>query len=239
MVRIVTLILSLTIVLGACGRKPAGPAPLVEPPWLEPIKQMVAKGDYKDSLKALEDQVSRVPPPEGVEQAWYLQGYVQIYGRSDFKKGRAPLQALIDSNPRHPLAAKALRLLGDGYYFDSLYEPARRQYRALMEMYGQSGEGAYALLQTGNCFFQEEKSGEALTAWREAVEKHPSDPFAARAQIAIANMYVTLDDPQMAKAKIQCLLELTKEPGIVATAQDRLKRMDRKKRTSASQEVGA
>jgi tetratricopeptide (TPR) repeat protein len=222
--RLKNILFAMAVLIAGCGTKePAKPA---APPWLGTVKASIASGDYPAALKELEDQTARVPLPAFAEEAWYLQGYLQAYGLSDFRKARTPLQNLVDSNPRHRLAAKAIRLLGDCYYFDSLYEPARRQYQALLEMYGDAGQGAYALYQTGNCWSQQDKPGEALTSWRDAVEKYPKDPWAVRSQLQVANMYVALDDPQMAKPELQKLLEMTTDPVVQAAVQESLKKLE-------------
>jgi tetratricopeptide (TPR) repeat protein len=195
------------------------------PPWMPEVRALAAAGNYRQALALLEDQTSRVPPPPFAGEALYLQGYLQAYGLSDFRRARGPLQALVDSDPRHRLGAFAMRLLGDCFYFDGLYEPARRQYRALLETHGASGHGAYALYQTGNCWFQEDDPGKALTSWREAVDGFPKDPWAVRSQLQVANVYVKLDDPQMAIPELERLSSMTTDPVVRSTVQESLRKL--------------
>lgn len=222
-VRYATTLVVLALATACGSNAPRRPA---TPPWEVSVREKVARGDYAAAIAELEDQTSRVPPPEFSEEALYWQGYLQAYGRSDFRKARIPLQSLVDSQPRHRLGAATLRLLGDCYYFESLYEPARRQYRALLELHAAEGHGAYALYQTGNCWYQENDPGRALTSWREAVEKYPKDPWSLKAQMQVANVYVALDDPQMARPELLKLLEMTQDASLRSSVEISLRRFD-------------
>ena len=213
-----------------CARKATVPTPAPSPAWLEPVKRMVKNGDYVDALRKLAESAKGAAQDAGMAEAWYLEGYVLAYGRSEYKKARIPLQKLIDADPRHPMAPYAMRLLGDCYYFGRATEAAKRQYGTLLEMYGDAGFGAYALLQTGNCWIQDGKAGDALTAWRDAVEKYPQDPCAVRAQLQVANVYIGLDDPQMARPELQKLSSMTDDPVVNGIVRAELAKMDAKKK---------
>lgn len=218
-------LLLLALVAGfGCGRSKAAPQ-VDEGPILK-VRASLAQGNYEEALKEAKDISSQVPPGPCTEEALYLQGYILAYDKSDFVDVRLPLKQLLDQYPGGKYAASAQRLLADCRYWLGHYNHAMNEYKKLSANYPGRGLDGYALLQTAHCLLLNDKVGDALSAYREIVEKYPTDPTADWAQLMVANTYLKLQNYSQAKTELQKLMSFTQSKDVQDEAQKALRQLE-------------
>jgi TolA-binding protein len=212
------------LVFPACSR-PKTSAPTDDGP-IKSLRQALAEGNYEDALKRSKEITSQIPPGPYIEEALYLQGYDQAFGRSDFQGARSPLKQLLDLAPAGRFASGAQKLLADCQYWQGHYQTAAKEYRKLASVYPGKGLDSYALMQTGNCLLLDDKVADALDTYREIVEKYPTDPLADSAQLMVANSYLKLQNFPQAKTELQKLMSVTHDKDIQQEAQKALRQLE-------------
>jgi len=198
----------------------------LDDPRLPKLKDSLASGDYNEALKLSKEIVSEVPPSPAAEEALYLQGYILAYGKSDFQGARLPLKQLLDLFPNHTYAAETRKFLADCNYWEGHYTKAIEEYKKLQDHFGDKGFGSYAQIQIANCLLLNQKVGDALTAYRELIEKYPTDPLADSAQLLIADTYLKLQNPSQARAELQKLMAMTKNRELQHATQKALRQLE-------------
>ncbi len=116
--------------------------------------------------------------------------------------------------------------MSDCRYWDGNYEKAIKEYKKLLALYGDKGFSGYAQFQIANCLLLNEKVGDALTAYRELVEKSPTDPLADSAQLMVANTYLKLQNLSQAKTELQKLMSISKNRLVQSAVQKELRQME-------------
>jgi TolA-binding protein len=162
----------------------------------------------------------------GSAEAAYLKGYVLTYGQHRFNEAREVLKGMVDEHAKHPLAPLAQKALADSFYWQGDYVHALEEYRRLQVLYGSQGWGAYALYQSGQCFWLQRKDGDSLAVFREAAEKYPGDPMADAALLRVAEVYRALDDDLQARDEFQHVLKVSKNPVVRNIAMDELETIE-------------
>ena len=223
---LLALSLLLPPLLGAPGCAKNQKEPLAENPALVPLRNLLAAGDYDGALKAAKDITNRVPPQPPGEELLYLQAYILTYGRSDFQKARTPLKQLLDLYPNGAYGPAAEKLLADGYYWQGHYDAAEREYRKLRSNFEEKGYGSYAQLQEANCVLLDDKVADAMSLYRDVVEKYPTDPLASTAQLMIANSCLRLQNVRQAKTELRKLVALTKDEELQQSVQRALRQIE-------------
>jgi len=219
------LIFLFTAVLAAgCGRK-SPPPPPVQAPLLK-LRELLAEGDYKEGLRLAREISSLVPASASSEEALYLQAYVLVYGQSDFHGAKLPLKQILDFYQGGFYAANAQKLLADCEYWQGHYEKAGKEYKKLQTSYGDKGFAPYAQLQSGNCLLLDDKVGDAINAYRDLIEKYPTDQAATSAQLMIANSFLKLLNFKQAKIELRKLMALTQNRDIQQSAQKSLRQIE-------------
>jgi TolA-binding protein len=217
------LLLGLVLIAPVACHK-AKPAAEPTDPQIENLKALIAKAHYEEAAKKAKEIVSLVPPAPGVPEALYLESYALIFGEKDYPGARLALKQLLDFFPQSPHAMQAQQWIGDCHFWEGNYDRALREYRRL--------EGAgkdyapYALYQEANCLLLKDKVGDALTAYRDLIEKYPASPLADTAQLMVANTYLKLDDRTLAKTELQKFMSLSKNPDLVHAAQKALRQLE-------------
>lgn len=190
------------------------------------IYEALNKGNYEEALKSSKEISSQIPPGPYTETALYLQSYILAYGKMDYPGVRLPIKQLLDFYPNGKYAFAAQKLFADCQYWQGHYNHAMREYKKLLEMdAGKSLEG-YARMQTANCLLLDEKVGDALTAYKEIVEKYPTDPMADSAQLMVANTYLKLQNYKQAKSELRKLMSFTTNKDIQQSAQKALRQLE-------------
>jgi len=101
-----------------------------------------------------------------------------------------------------------------------------REYKKLLEMGAGKGLECYAMMQTAHCLLLDEKVEEALAAYKEIVEKYPTDPWADSAQLMVANIYLKQQNFKQAKSALQKLMSFTSNRDIQQSAQKALRELE-------------
>jgi TolA-binding protein len=169
---------------------------------------------------------SHNPPTAETEEAFYLEGYALLYGKSDFKAARAPLAQLTENYPKGAFSAEAQKLIADSRYWQGHYRIAVKEYKKLIANYRDKGLQDYARLQIGNCLLLDDKVGDAVASYRELAEKSQDATIASSAQLLIANTYLKLQNPAQAKTELQKLISIVKNKDIQLAAQKALRQLD-------------
>ncbi|HUO56839.1 MAG TPA: tetratricopeptide repeat protein [bacterium] len=212
--------------LAGLGCKKTDREPMADSGPILKVRDLLGKGDYDGALQAAKDFSSRLPAQPGNEESLYLQGYILSYGKTDFQKARLPLKQLLGLYPSGAFAAQAQKLLADGQYWQGHYDAASREYRKLGGSYEDKSYGCYAQLQEAHCLLLDDKVGDAVALYKEIVEKYPTDPLAATAQLMIANSCIKLQNVRQAKTELRKLVAMTKDEDILESAQKALRQID-------------
>jgi len=216
--------LAFFISLAGCSKsKPAVP---VEDGRNQKLRTEIENGNYEEGLRLSKDMAAKNPRDENNEEALYLKAYILAYGKSDFQEARTPLKQLLDLYPNGPYALAARKLIADCQYWQGHYNHAMADYKNLGTNEGESGLTGYVQFQTANSLLLDEKVGDALTTYRELVEKHPLDPLCDSAQLMIVNIYLKLQNAAQAKSELQKLMSFTQNKELQRLAQKTLRQME-------------
>ena len=208
---------------GCAQKKPASPS--VDAPLLK-LREALTQGNYAEAVKLGKEISSQVPAGNNREEALYLLGYTQAYGKSNFADARLPLKELLDHYPNGPYAADSQKLLADCQYWQGHYETAGREYKKLFSTFGEKGFAGYAQLQEGHCLLLDDKVGDALSSYRDVVEKYPNESTSTSAQLMVANSYLKLQNFKQAKVELRKLMVFTKNQDIQEAAQKTLRQIE-------------
>ena len=218
------LVLSGALALASCSKPKAGVP--VDDSSIRKVRDDLAQGSYEDCIKASKDIASQVPPGPFAPEALYLEGYAMAFGRTDFQGARTPLHQLLDSFPPGKFSADAQKLLADCHYWQGHYQTAGKEYKKLGTVFAGKGFDAYALFQTGNCLLLDDKVSDALSDYRELVEKYPTDSLADSAQLIIATSYLKLQNYKQAKEELQKLVSMAHDDDLQHAAQKALRQIE-------------
>ncbi len=211
-------------ILTGCSKKP--PAPKVDTEAIKKLRETMSMGNYSESIKLAREITSQVPPNSNAGEGLYLLGYLLAYYKVDFQAARLPLKQLLDLYPTGTQAADAQKLLADCQYWQGHYQSAGREYKKLLSSFGDRGYYSYAQYQQGNCLLLDDKVGDAITVFRDLVEKSPNDPLAGSAQLIIANSFLKLQNINKAKTELRKLISFTKDQDLQQTAQKALRQIE-------------
>ncbi len=196
-------------------------------PQVENLKGLIARAHYEEAANQAKTIASQVAHGQDVSEILYLESYALMFGEKDYGGARAALKQLLDFFPQSPHAIEAQQWIADCHYWDSNYDRALREYRKL-EGAGKDAQ-TYAFYQEANCLLLKDKVGDALTTYRNLIEKYPGSPLADSAQLMVANTYLKLDDRALAKTELQKFMSMTKNPALLHSAQKALDQLEEAK----------
>jgi TolA-binding protein len=193
---------------------------------MKKVRSALTQGNYDEAVNAAKEIALRTPPTTETEEALYLEGYSLLYGRSDFKGARAPLQQLVDNYPKGAYTPEAQKLIADSRYWQGHYHTAIKEYRKLGSNFTDKNLQNYAKLQIGNCLLLDDKVGDAINGYRNLTEKSSDELTATSAQLMIANTYLKLQNVSQAKTELQKLISFTHNKDVQLAAQKALRQLE-------------
>lgn len=194
-------------------------------PEVKSIQELMVKGNYDDALKIAKDILTKAPVSQDVPTALYLEGYILAFDKSDLQNARPPLRKLLEVYPQSSYVTPSQNLIADTQYWQGHYGGAIEEYRKLESM-SDSSLGLYSKLQIGNCLLLEDKVGDALTYYRDLVEKNPGSTIADSAQLMTANAYLKLQNVPQAKKELKKLISQSQNHDIQESAQKALRQIE-------------
>lgn len=194
-------------------------------PEVKSIQELLVKGSYDDALKITKDILTKVPPSRDIPIVLYLEGYILAFDKSDLQNARPPLRKLLEDYPQSTYVIPSQNLIADSQYWQGHYGGAIEEYRKLESM-GDSSLELYSKLQIGNCLLLEDKVGDALTYYKELIEKNPGTTIADSAQLMTANAYLKLQNVSQAKKELKKLIALSQNHDIQESAQKALRQIE-------------
>lgn len=194
-------------------------------PEMKSIQELIAKGSYDDALKIIKNILVKVPSSHDAPAALYLEGYISALDKSDLQNARPPLRKLLEDYPQSFYVIPSQKLIADTQYWQGHYGGAIEEYRKLESM-GDSNLELYSKLQLGNCLLLEDKVGDALTYYRELIEKNPGTTIAESAQLMTANAYLKLQNVSQAKKELKKLMVQSQNHDIQESAQKALRQIE-------------
>jgi TolA-binding protein len=171
------------------------------------------------------DIAVRAPASPDAAQALYLEGYLLAYDKSDLQDSRPPLRKLLEAYPKSSYVIPAQKLIADSQYWQGHYSGAIEEYKKLAAL-GDSNLTLYAQLKIGNCLLLDDKVGDALTHYRELIDKNPGMAIADSAQLMTANAYVKLQNISQAKKELKKLIAQSQNHDIQESAQKALRQIE-------------
>jgi outer membrane protein assembly factor BamD (BamD/ComL family) len=194
-------------------------------PEVKSIQELMVKGSYDEALKITKDILTKVPVSMDLPIALYLEGYILAFDKSDLQNCRPPLRKLLEEYPQSTYVIPSQKLIADTQYWQGHYGGAIEEYRKLESM-GDSSFDLYSKLQIGNCLLLEDKVGDALTYYRELIEKNPGTTIADSAQLMTANAYLKLQNVSQAKKELKKLIAQSQNHDIQESAQKALRQIE-------------
>ena len=206
-----------------CSNPKAKEAPVS--PEIKALQELITKGNYDDAIKMTKDIAATVPTSPDADQALYLEGYLLSYDKSDLQDSRPPLRKLLEAYPQSSYVIPAQKLIADSQYWQGHYGGAIEEYKKLAAL-GDSSLALYAKLKIGNCLLLDDKVGDALTHYRELIDKNPGTAIADSAQLMTANAYFKLQNVTQAKKELKKLIAQSQNHDIQESAQKALRQIE-------------
>jgi tetratricopeptide (TPR) repeat protein len=95
---------------------------------------------------------------------------------------------------------RALLLAAGGLFVEGKYDEAREQFERFNREYSDSRFRGEALLGIAACLDAQNKTNQAMTAYRDLIDRRPTDYVLPQAQFALARLYVAQDKPELARS---------------------------------------
>jgi TolA-binding protein len=168
--------------------------------------------DWRSAASQFELFLEKYPGHKFSGAARYSIGWSYFKTR-DYDLSVAAYQAFLDAYKPPPMALFPYDIdtrlrMGDAYYAMSNYEKALEAY----ELVADAEEGAdYALFQMANCYYRSGKSYEAVTTFRELLERFPESRLREQALYNVAYVYFLMGNYDQAVAEFDQLI--AKYPG--------------------------
>ncbi len=217
------LLLALVLTQGACVGSKA--KDVTVGPEVQKIHDLLAKGTYDDALKLAKELSAKTPASPDADQALYLQGYILAYDKSDLESCRPPLRKLLVDFPHSSLLIPTQKMIADTQYWQGHYKGAVEEYKKLESM-GDANLALYAKLQIGNSLLLNDKVNDALTRYKDLMDKNPGTPIADSAQLMTANAYLKLQNIPQAKKELKKLIAQSQNHDIQESAQKALRQIE-------------
>jgi len=96
--------------------------------------------------------------------------------------------------------ARALLLAAGGLFVDGKYDEARNQFERFNREYSDSPFRGEALLGIAACLDAQNKTNEAITAYKDLIDRRPTDYVLPQARFALARLYEAQNKPELARS---------------------------------------
>jgi tetratricopeptide (TPR) repeat protein len=101
--------------------------------------------------------------------------------------------------PNSRAGARALLLAAGGLFVEGKYDEAKAQFERFNREYGDSPFRGEALLGIASCLDAQGKTNEAVTAYKELIDRRPTDYVLPQARFALARLYEAQNKPELAR----------------------------------------
>ena len=101
--------------------------------------------------------------------------------------------------PKSSAAARAVLLAGSTLFVDGKYDQAKAQFEKFVHEYRDPIFMGQALLGIAACLDAQNKTEEAIRAYKDLMEHHSADPAASQAKFALARLYEGQGKPEQAR----------------------------------------
>jgi TolA-binding protein len=103
------------------------------------------------------------------------------------------------AHPGSRAGARALLLAAGGLFVDGKYDEARNQFERFNREYSDSPFKGEALLGIAACLDAQSKTNEAVTAYKNLIDRRPTDYVLPQARFALARLYEAQNKPELAR----------------------------------------
>jgi len=104
------------------------------------------------------------------------------------------------AHPGSRAGARALLLAAGGLFVDGKYDEARTQFERFNREYGDSPFKGEALLGIAACLDVQSKTNEAVAAYKNLIDRRPTDYVLPQARFALARLYEAQNKPELARS---------------------------------------
>jgi TolA-binding protein len=104
------------------------------------------------------------------------------------------------AHPGSRAGARALLLAAGGHFVDGKYDEAKAQFERFNREYGDSPFKGEALLGIAACLDVQSKTNEAVAAYKNLIDRRPTDYVLPQARFALARLYETQNRPELARS---------------------------------------
>jgi tetratricopeptide (TPR) repeat protein len=101
--------------------------------------------------------------------------------------------------PNSSAAARAVLLAGGTFFVDGKYDQAKAQFEKFVRDYHDATFMGEALLGIAACLDAQNKTDEAIRAYKDLTEHHSGDPAVPQAKFALARLYEAQGKPELAR----------------------------------------
>jgi len=101
--------------------------------------------------------------------------------------------------PKSSAAARAVLLAGATFFTEGKYDQAKAQFEKFVRDYREPTFMGEALLGIAACLDAQNKTDEAIRAYKDLTEHHSGDPAVPQAKFALARLYEGQGKPEMAR----------------------------------------
>jgi tetratricopeptide (TPR) repeat protein len=101
--------------------------------------------------------------------------------------------------PKSSAGARAVLLAGGTLFVDGKYDQAKAQFEKFVREYRDTTFMGEALLGIGACLDAQNKTDEAIRAYKDLTEHHSGDPSVPQAKFALARLYEGQGKPELAR----------------------------------------
>ncbi len=102
--------------------------------------------------------------------------------------------------PKSSAAARAVLLAGGTLFVEGKYDQARAQFEKFLRDYREPTFMGEALLGVAACLDAQNKTDEAIIAYKDLTEHHQNDPAVPQAKFALARLYEGQGKPELARS---------------------------------------
>jgi len=101
--------------------------------------------------------------------------------------------------PGSPAAERAVLLAAGSYFTQGKYTEAQQQFGRFIREFNSSRMLGQAKLGVAACLDAQGKTAEAITAYKDLVDRHPSEIVVPQAKFALGRLYESQKQPELAK----------------------------------------
>ena len=104
------------------------------------------------------------------------------------------------AHPGSRAGGRAVLLAAGGLFMEGKYDEARNQFERFNREYSDSSFKGEALLGIAACLDAQSKTNEAVTAYKNLIDRRPADYVLPQARFALARLYEAQNKPELARS---------------------------------------